>query len=281
MADGQQRSSGHNQRRSRRRLKALKPLLIGVPIAVIVFALSFAFMPRSSSLDQEVAAYNAKVAADQKELAAKKAAEEQAVKDARTIDLSFPTGRPLEVMLAGDSLSHGMYSSSEETAFRSLVQAELSKYGPVNWHDINQPGATTKVIAGKPSPATNLDLVIVELGTNDNWINTPVEQFKAAYAGYLDKLRVESPNTRLLCLGPWSKADPGTVELEAAMSEQCVSRGGKFASLSEFAANRSYNSTQGTQSWVGVVSDSSHPDDDGHLAISERILSHLGRLTGK
>lgn len=248
-------------------LLALLLVVTGVVVAVAMRPIT----PPAPTIDIE--AIKARDAAK----AAEKAAAIEAERVAGLLPITFPGDRPLRVMLSGDSLSQGLYSSTKDTAFRSLVRAELEKHGPVEWTGIHIPGAKVTDIASKESPAVHNDLSIVELGTNDSFRQVPVHEFAAQYAAYLDRLKAESPAVQFLCLGAWNKRTETNMQYEQAIETTCEERGGKFAPLMDIHERAESAGPAGVNTWSGV-SDAGHPNDAGHRAIADLVLARLPNL---
>lgn len=196
----------------------------------------------------------------------------------KTVDVVRPADRPLRVLLAGDSLTYGLYSSVPETSWASIFTRELEKGGAVEISRGEKSGADASTVGNLTSVPADLDLAIVELGTNDVG-KTPIDLFRTQYNDLLDKITSDG-KTPLVCAGAWGKLGGdagGTDPYDNVISQACGERGGKFVDLSNDFSNSANRGPEGVPTWGGT-SDEFHPNDTGHARIASRILERVAVL---
>lgn len=258
------------------RNRILQIVLGVVAVAVTVFVVAAALTPKEPPAPTiDIAAVEAKRA----KLAAEKAAKEAAEIEAGKVQLAFPQGRPLKVLMSGDSLAAGWHASVEANSFRVKTLDALQKRGAVDFVPSYWPGAkiADMMTQKAPQPGLNLDLAILEIGTNDYVKLTDITAFRTQYGTYLDALKASSPNVHFLCMGAWSSAQGKVQEYDNVMKEECESRDGKFFDLRSIAGVQANRSVPGILGWAGAT-DSGHPNDDGHQAITDVILTRLSKV---
>lgn len=146
---------------------------------------------------------------------------------------------PLRVLFAGDSITVGRDASSRETSFASLMVEALGAEGT----RIGNSGRTAAEVATEVIDApTDVDVVVVELGTNDVYRSTPA-QFAVDYPELLDSIRAASPDAALLCAGVW-QSNPVQLSMDNTIRRECEKRGGRFASLAALYADKTNRACQ-------------------------------------
>lgn len=183
-----------------------------------------------------------------------------------------PTDRPLRFMVPGDSLSGGYYSTTEANSFRALVRARLESLGPTQELKASQAGANLATVGGIVGIPEDLDLAIIELGTNDTAGKTEVGEFSKQYATLLDTIKKGSPDAALICVGPWGAPGAGTDPYDKAVEDTCKAKSGQFVKISTFYHDN--RNKKGAASWLGP-SDDFHPNDAGHKLIADSILERI------
>jgi acyl-CoA thioesterase-1 len=213
-------------------------------------------------------AFSSKVAADMK-------AETDAAAEARIIKLSFPKDRPLSVFYAGDSLSYSLYSSVEANGYRPLVNAELSKSGPISEARATKadPKALFQVGNVENIPSSGVDLAIIELGTNDVQ-KTEIGLFRTQYEALIAKVE-RSTTVQIICLGAWGTGGSLVTDpYDKVIQEVCEGHHRQYVDLTATYDQKDTYDPKGTQTWLGP-SDGFHPNDKGHRAIADLILQRL------
>lgn len=199
----------------------------------------------------------------------------QAALDKR-LKVKRPTDRPMRVLFTGDSLTYGLYASKQELGYKGVMVSELSKGGPVEAASSQRSGAGAGVVASIVDVPDNLDLAIIELGTNDVGGQTPIPEFTKTYGALLDKIRAKTPDVPLMCVGTWGSAGGGygSDPYNNVITAECEKRGGKFITMYNLFPNKAYKGPAG-QPMFGGISDDFHPNDTGYRAIAELLLSNL------
>jgi len=174
------------------------------------------------------------------------------------ITLRWPRGRPLRVLFVGDSITQGRIATSPANDYVSRVTTALEHHGSVtptvNWKS----GSPVEYWMRQPFP-TDLDLAIVEVGTNEK--SVPEPKFAADYLALVAKIHKASPRAKMVCLSMWrpDQTIGAFAELNKDILYGCD---GAFADLTE-AAHEPAN--------ISPV-DKFHPNDAGHAAIARAVL---------
>lgn len=190
------------------------------------------------------------------------------------VELQKPADGKLRVLFSGDSLSEGWYASAEDKGFRALVAKGLATKIPVETVDTHHAGDRVQDLAARFPIPEDLDLAIVELGTNDVARKTDPALFSQQYSRYLDDLLAKSPKVKVLCLGGWTQVGPLGTAIDKAISEECTGHGGKFLSLKRAYAIPDNRGPEGVKTFRGT-SDAFHPNDAGHAAIAQDVLDYI------
>lgn len=172
----------------------------------------------------------------------------------------------------GDSLTYGLYASSEDAGYRPQVVSALSSIAPVNATRGGQTGNTVATVSASATIPEDTGLVVLALGTNDVW-NTPVTDFAAQYQGLVSKVRESSPNAELVCLSVWANPD-GARNYNPPISSACEAAGGTYVLISDLFDAEGTRGPSGVEAFGGV-SDDFHPNDTGYAAIAQRVKEAL------
>ncbi|HSP52653.1 MAG TPA: SGNH/GDSL hydrolase family protein [Cryobacterium sp.] len=194
-----------------------------------------------------------------------------------TVQVTRPADRPLRVLFVGDSISYGLNAERQDLGFRPLMVDALSADGPVQEFHKNRAGATTRTVSRLLNVPKDLDLAVVELGTNDVVDQTAPDDFERSYRSLLQRVHTESPGAPLLCVGTWGSAGgaDGSDTYNAIIEAECARRGGAFVSLYGLYPDEANRGPAG-RAVVGGTSDRFHPNDTGYREIAELLL---GRIT--
>jgi acyl-CoA thioesterase-1 len=198
------------------------------------------------------------------------AAEEEAAK----VHLTWPHGRRLRVFFAGDSLASGYYSSVQEKAYRPLVVKYLEHFGSVEAIRATKRPAEKLFEIGNVEgiPDRDVDLAIIELGTNDAG-RTGLTKFSKAYQGLIDNIRKGSPRTQIICVGVWGGEGARKGQYDNAIRNVCGANDSVYVDLTaKFTADS--HGPAGTDTWAGP-SDNFHPNDKGHRAIADLLIERI------
>lgn len=177
-------------------------------------------------------------------------------------------GAPLRTLFAGDSLTDGFFASTQEESFKELM---IDQLGPVDLTTAALAKQTLSTVSKVTDVPAGLDLAVVELGTNDVGIPTPVTEFTEQYKGLLVKIKERSPKVAILCAGTWVQS--GAL-YDQVIEEACKSAGGRYVSLAGLYQNSGLHGPEGISTWKGT-SDWFHPNNSGHRAISAELMSAI------
>jgi lysophospholipase L1-like esterase len=172
----------------------------------------------------------------------------------------------------GDSLTIGLYATSQAQAYPELVASALHAQPVIQ---ATSGIAATSLDPRMPLP-TGVKIVVVELGTND--LSQRVEDFQRSYQALVGRLKRASPRTTSVCLGVWRGAAdsaPLTGVLPAAFDE-AIARvcPGSFVALASLYRDPSLHGPAGRPTWKGAA-DWFHPNDEGHRRIADAVLEVL------
>lgn len=187
----------------------------------------------------------------------------------------------------GDSLTAGLFASTEDKDFRQQFLYRLRQRDPDSGQTSSSTGLSGKTVGymvdylnANPSqiPADE-DLIVIELGTNDVSGHTDLSTFRSQYSQLMDLLASKSPNAVYMCLGVWQPKDAtstqlGGEEFDAYIKSNCQAHAGIFVDITPLYGNNSYHGPQGVSTFSGT-SDWFHPNDSGHSAIADLLLSSL------
>lgn len=226
-----------------------KIVLVAACVAVVAFAAVFAAIREPWSLETEYAA--------------KKAAE----LPPQTQVVVAVGDDPPKVLLVGDSLAAGLFATTADDDFASLLAAGL---GGAEVETVAQPGAATGAISDLVVGESGIDLAVVEVGTNDVPL-TAAPLFRTQYRGLLEKIQSAAPDVPLICLGAWVNDDRG---LDDVIQEECATFDGAFVPLQDLWDEPQNRGPEGRETWQGEA-DYFHPNDQGHALIAERLLAAI------
>lgn len=191
-----------------------------------------------------------------------------------------PTARPgtalieragdgrVRMLVAGDSLAAGFFATTKDRGFIRLVADGI---GSVDVTGAAQAQQTLSTVAAVTDVPADVGVAVVELGTNDVGVPTPLADFEQQYASLLDRIRSTSPRAGLLCLGTWT-ADGAAYD--EVIARTCAARGGIYVSLAGSFTNAEFHGPTGRETFAGA-GDEFHPNDAGHRAIADAVLSAL------
>lgn len=172
----------------------------------------------------------------------------------------------------GDSLTYGLYASSEAAGYRPQVIETLSAIAPVNATRGGQTGNTVLTVSESATIPADTGLVVLALGTNDVW-NTPQPDFAVQYTALADKVAASAPEAQVVCLGVWSNVD-GVRNYDQHIKPECERIGGTYIKIGDLFETEGNRGPSGVESFGGV-SDDFHPNDTGYAAIAQRVKEAL------
>lgn len=187
------------------------------------------------------------------------------------LTVTRPDGRPLRVLVAGDSISQGRFATLAEDAYVPTLRAGLEAGGPVQLDVIGNSGYTSEQVT-PDIPKQAYDLVLVELGTNDAMKENP-GKFGEDYRAFITAVRAASPDAPMICAGAW-QTNYRASSVDPLIASTCVDFKGRYVSLNPLFnvdTNRGPDKARG----VYGVGDNFHPNSAGHKAIAARLLEEL------
>jgi acyl-CoA thioesterase-1 len=178
---------------------------------------------------------------------------------------------PADVLYLGDSLTYGAFASAPAASYRALVDASLNQQTPIRSDFVGGSGKSSIDITPNITDKA-YDLVIVEVGTNDA-TNQPSGSISKNYDALLDKVRAASPNAQLICAGSWQTSYQAS-KVDGGIFASCRAHKGIFVPLQAYYQNANNRGPDKRQTFYGVA-DNFHPNDAGHKAIADAILSRI------
>ncbi|MDF2666737.1 MAG: lysophospholipase [Microbacterium sp.] len=172
------------------------------------------------------------------------------------------------VLLTGDSLAAGFFASTEAQGFSSLVIGAVGRVTPTT---VSRAHETLSTVAGVTEVPADLDLAVIELGTNDVGIPTPLADFEAQYADLVGRIRTTSPDAAIVCVGTWTVDGAAYDQIIAGI---CTANAGRYVSLADLFATPEFHGPDGRDTFAGP-GDDFHPNDAGHRAIADAVLAVL------
>lgn len=219
------------------------------------------------------------------DIMAKAQAYEQKVKDeigaeiaaeaeGKHVRMTFPADRPLRLLVTGDSLADGFFASTKDAGFTKIVERGIEKVGPVEVVGASQAHATLSKVNSILEVPPNLDLAIVELGTNDVGAKTDTASFDTQYGALLFKIKKQSPSVAMICLSTWQSPATTAPAYNNIINKNCSEAGGRYVDLTGTFLREANRGPAGADTWGGK-SDMFHPNDKGHKAIADLILDRI------
>lgn len=191
----------------------------------------------------------------------------------QTVQVELQRDEVLRIAYLGDSLTAGLYASTEENTFRAKLTAAVAADGPFEEHGLRIVGGTVQQTLDENDEfPDDQHVYIVELGTNDiNEVDHRV--FNRQYEEMLQRVRQASPDAALVCLGTWRPISRGG-NYDLVIRQQCEDFGGRYRRMNDLEADPINKGPAGEETFGGL-SDDFHPNDAGHLAIFERAMSAI------
>lgn len=185
------------------------------------------------------------------------------------VPMTRPADGPLRALLVGDSLTNGLFASEQTNGFAFQLVARLEQSGPVEREQAAVSGGGTGQVSVVTDVPGDLNLAVVELGTNDAG-RTDIDLFAEQYAALLDRIREGSPTAALICLGTWGDAP----QYDAQVQTACEAHSGRYVALRGLYADANLRGPAGEERFGGE-SDDFHPNDAGHTAIADLVWGQL------
>ena len=181
------------------------------------------------------------------------------------------------IVFVGDSLTVGLYATTEAAAFRSLLATAV----PCSTAVIASVGGRSDGVDPASVAAAAGDIYVVELGTNDaSGFLTGVPVRPAAFDRHLRAVaaaaRAGNRGCRLVFLTTWQ--NPGRRrQYDARISAVAAEYGDHLVDISAVKDDPADSRPAGVSTQWGP-SDGWHPNDAGHAAIAARLRSVVRRI---
>lgn len=178
----------------------------------------------------------------------------------------------VHAMFLGDSLTTSQFASSEAAGFRPLVISGMGV--PVTEVPGNDPSATLSTVASTIVVPPTTNLVVVELGNTDVYVNNiTTADFTKDFDAVITRVTAQAPQATIVCLGIWGTAAVAA-NYDPSIAARCQQDGGAFVQLADLYEAPGIRGPAG-ESRFGGVSDEFHPNDVGYSAIAQRVLGIL------
>jgi lysophospholipase L1-like esterase len=179
------------------------------------------------------------------------------------------------VLYLGDSLTAGLYSTTEATSWRKLTDTFLATQGISAGTFMGGTGGTTagfQNILGTLT-AQAADLCFIELGTNDAGQGVSAATFETNLRAIADAVYDGNNSCIFVFMTTWNAGTPGTT-LDAVIREVAADYGDHVVDLAPiYQAPETYR-PDNSPTWVSpYVSDGWHPNDTGHKAMANAVES--------
>ena len=170
---------------------------------------------------------------------------------------------PYRIAFFGDSVSVGYGASDGRRTYVARISQWLDARDKRVIKTVDAKGGVPVAYWTYARMPAQLDAAVVELGTNDVRLGTPLEQFAREYRTLTSRIRVAAPRVRLLCLSVWSRL--GWANLERAFNAEIRSAcPGTYVDITRFRYLPHIRSSDGF-----------HPNDRGYRLIAQAVLSTL------
>lgn len=261
---------------SRRRGKRLKTLgLVGAGVLIFATAatLGVAAFPKHDVPDVDPG-LQSKAAAYSKEVADRMSSNEAAFEESRRVHATFPADRALRLLYVGDSLADGHSATRVADSYRPTFTAEVAKKGDVKEYRSEVLKTELKMAGNVVSLPQDMDVVIVELGTNDasGGGRTPIDKFVTDYEGLISNVKATSPAAVFVCMGTWRAS---AEEYDKVIEETCGRHGGKYIDLTDVYNDVRNRGPAGQPAESGGLSDDAHPNNTGYAAIKALLMDRV------
>ncbi|MGP5389466.1 SGNH/GDSL hydrolase family protein [Glutamicibacter arilaitensis] len=180
-----------------------------------------------------------------------------------------------KALIVGDSISAGWSTTNQNDGYAFRVKEKL-KESHIHVTSQVKSGITVEEHVSTYAALAGMNLIIVELGTNDFRQGHSLEKFAIDYNILLGKLRASNVN-RLVCLGVFEPKSTRQRAFDDVIENECAKYDGSFISLSDVYDMKKTRGPVEHISWKGTA-DLGHPNDLGHKIMAMRVLSRLGNF---
>ncbi|MGD0998211.1 MAG: GDSL-type esterase/lipase family protein [Thermoleophilia bacterium] len=175
------------------------------------------------------------------------------------------------VLWLGDSLTHGLYATTQANTFQSLVGVFLTDLGVSATTVVDAGGGRTSTYFAGELPtisACDADLCFIEIGTNDCGV-TSLVAFEANMRAIASAVIANRSHCTLIFMTVWDQGTLG-VPYDAIINHVASDYAGCVVDLSPLYAVSANHEPAGVVTVFGT-SDGWHPNDAGHAAIAEAL----------
>ena len=191
----------------------------------------------------------------------------------RAVLQKLDAGQPITVTAIGGSITTGYAADApRERGWAAQVAAWLAQRGSVRFVNAGLSGTDSAVAVQrlKAQVIDNApDLVFVEFGVNDEWLDPRVRA--SSYEGLLRQLlsAPRPPAVVALLLTQQGNRPRGAVELQAQLAAHYG------VTALDFGAWMQRRAERGVASWTTLYDEPVHPNNRGHAAVAEALIETL------
>lgn len=189
---------------------------------------------------------------------------------------------PLRILFVGASVTAGVGATTVADQYPSVLAQEIGReVGPVTSTVVAERGATVSTAQTWGLPRDQ-DLIVVHLATNDFLRGTPPPLYGASLRALLGRLRNESPDAAVACLGVWAGQDDfgrsglDPAAYDAQVRSACQGVHGTYVPLTRLFERAGLHGPSGYATMAGPHL-GFHPDDAGHQRIAAAVFSALNQ----
>lgn len=193
-----------------------------------------------------------------------------------------PRHSPFRILFVGASITAGVGATSPSDYYPAFLGQEIAAHvGPVLPTVVAQSGATVAAALTWLYPIDQ-DLIVVHTATNDFLHATPPAVYRESLLELLQRLRSESLDAAIVCLGVWATQDDvnqaglGVTTYDALVAADCELVGGAFVPLWKLFEQPALHAPSTYATLAGPRS-AFHPDDAGHAGIAMAVYDALQR----
>lgn len=190
------------------------------------------------------------------------------------------SGRPVTVVLLGDSISRGENHRDAPSYIDQFVHyLRQHSRSPVHLHNLS--------VSGKSSPwgmsqadaaaALNPDLFIIAFGMNDASSRYPSKQYARQINGMVERIRLGNPDVACvlvsgMCANPlWNKANPG---LHEQYHRELLAIAGQTPNTAVCDVYGMWQALVAKKGFVSLTGNGiNHPNDFGHRLYADVLIS--------